>query len=76
MKQISVALGNIIGGSSSGTGNDNRAEDFSVKKGVRGALAAVTGGKGTGRSVVPYKKGGKIRPEQIIPMEEGQFKDF
>ena len=76
MKQISVTLGNIIGGSSSGTGNDNRAEDFSAKKRVRGALAAVTGGKGTGRSVVPYKKGAKIRPEQIIPMEEGQFKDF
>jgi hypothetical protein len=73
MKHISVALANIIGGSSSGAGN----EDFQVKKKVRGALAAVTAGKGTGRNVVPYKKGGKqLRPEQIIPMGEGEFKDF
>ena len=73
MKQVSVALVNIIGGSSDGTGSSN---DFPMKKKVRGAFAAVTAGKGTDRNVVPYKKSGKIGPEQVVLMEEGQLKDF
>ncbi|MEQ8152209.1 MAG: methyl-accepting chemotaxis protein, partial [Smithellaceae bacterium] len=43
MKQVSVALANIIGGSSSGIEN---SQSFPMKKKVRAALSAVTGGKG------------------------------
>ncbi len=76
MKRISLTLVNIIGGSSNGAGNGNRA-DIHVKKGIRGALAAVTAMRGTGKDVVPYKNiGREIRPDQMIPMEEGQFRDF
>jgi methyl-accepting chemotaxis protein len=73
MKQVSVALANIIGGSSSGIEN---SQSFPMKKKVRAALSAVTGGKGTTRSAITYKKSGKVNPEQIIPMDDGDFKDF
>ena len=73
MKQVSVALANIIGGSSSGIEN---SQSFPMKKKVRAALSAVTGGKGTTRNAIPYKKSGKVNPEQIIPMDDGDFKDF
>jgi methyl-accepting chemotaxis protein len=73
MKQISVTLVNIIGGSANGAGNGNQA-DIPAKKGIRGALAAVTAMKGTVKSVVPYKK--EARPNQVIPMGDDEFKDF
>ena len=47
-----------------------------MKNKVRAALSAVTGGKGTTRSAITYKKSGKVNPEQIIPMDDGDFKDF
>ncbi|MEN6320963.1 MAG: methyl-accepting chemotaxis protein [Syntrophaceae bacterium] len=75
MKQISVILVNIIGGSSNGAGNGSQA-DIPMKKGIRGALAAVTAMKGTVKSVVPYKKGKEARPNQVIPMGDDEFKDF
>jgi methyl-accepting chemotaxis protein len=75
MKYISATLANIIGGSSNGAGKVNR-EDIRVKKSIRGVLAAVTTSRGTGKDVVPYKKGREIRPDQVIPMGEGQFNDF
>jgi methyl-accepting chemotaxis protein len=77
MRHISLTLAGIIGGGSSGNGvgSHNRV-DIPVKKGIRGALTAVSAGKGTGGNVASYKKGGKLRPEQLIPMDEGQFKDF
>ncbi len=75
MKHISSELLNIIGGSANGAGNRNRA-DVQMKKGIGGALAAVITRKGIGKNVVPYKKGREVRPDQVIPMEEGQFKDF
>jgi hypothetical protein len=75
MKHISSTLLNIIGGSANGVGNDTRV-DIKVKKGIRGALAAVTARKGIGKNVVPYKKAKGVRPDQVIPMDEGQFKDF
>ncbi|MEN6621541.1 MAG: hypothetical protein ABFD50_08345, partial [Smithella sp.] len=59
-----------------GIRSDNRADNFPMKKKVRSALTAVTGGKGTGRSVVAYKKSEKVDPEQIIPMDDGDFKNF
>ena len=77
MKQVSLTLASIIGGSSSGAGHDNRVEDHSlVKKSVRRALPAIHAGKATGKSVVSHKTGGKLRPEQVIPMDDGDFKDF
>jgi len=75
MKQVSYTLVSIIGGSSNGAGHGNRA-DIPAKRGVRGAFAAVTTKIGTGKEIAPYKKGKEIRPDQVIPMEEGQFKDF
>jgi methyl-accepting chemotaxis protein len=77
MKQVSLALATIIGGSSSGAGQNSRAEDHSsVKKSLRKALPAIHAGKATGKSVVSHKTGGKTRPEQLIPMDDGDFKDF
>jgi len=73
MKQVSIALANIIGGSSSGI---ESSQSFPMKKKVRAALSTVTGGKGTTRNAIPYKKSGKVNPEQIIPMDDGDFKDF
>ena len=75
MKQVSITLADIIGGSSSGIDN-SRPENFPMKKKVHAALSSVTGGKGTSRSVVPYKKSGKINAAHIIPMDDGEFKDF
>ncbi len=76
MKNISLILVNIIGGSSNGSGNHKGAEDIPEKKKGRGTLPAVSAKKSAGRHVVPYKKGGQLRPEQVIPMDDGQFKDF
>ena len=76
MKHISVTLGNIIGGSSNGA-RKLIEERQQVKKGIRGAFAAITTKKGTGKAVIPYKKGRDLRPEQVIPLDDGhQFKDF
>jgi len=77
MKQVSVALATIIGGSAGGTGHDSRVKDHSpVKKSLRKALPAIHTGKAAGKSVMPHKTGGKTRPEQLIPMDDGDFKDF
>ena len=76
MKQVSVTLATIIGGSSSGAGDDYRAEDSPVKKTVRRALPAIPARKATGKNVLSHKTGGKLRPEQVIPMGDGDFKDF
>ncbi|MGO9139784.1 MAG: methyl-accepting chemotaxis protein [Syntrophales bacterium] len=75
MKHISSTLANIIGGSANGAGNGDRA-NIQVKKGIRGALAAAITRKGIGKNVVPYKKGKEVRPDRVIPLEEGDFKDF
>lgn len=76
MKNVSLTLAGIIGGDSVNATNDHRPEDFQMKKIVRKALSTVTAGKGTNKSVVPYKKSKKPSPEEVIPMDEGQFKDF
>ncbi len=75
MKNISLVLVNIIGGSANGAGHTNRADD-QVKKGISGILSTVTGKRETGKGVVPHKKGRKVHPNQVIPMDESQFKDF
>ena len=74
MKHISSTLLNIIGGSANGTAKG--VEEKLVKKGIRGALVAITSGRRTGKEAVPYKKGREVRPESVIPLEEGHFKDF
>jgi len=75
MKHISSTLAIIIGGSANGAGNGS-SENIPVKKGIRGVINAVTAKKGTGKGIVPYNKGRGSRSDQVIPMEEGQFKDF
>ena len=75
MKSISSVLVNIIGGSANGAGHGIRA-DVQAKKGISGILSAITGKRETGKVVVPHKKGREVHPNQVIPMEEGQFKDF
>ena len=75
MKHISSTLLNIIGGSANGAA-EGVEEKQQVKKGIRGALAAVTARKGKGKNIVPYKKGREVWPESVIPLEEGEFKDF
>ena len=75
MKNISYTLVNIIGGSSNGAGS-SVDEAQQVKRGIHGALAAVTAMKKAGKEIIPYKKGKGVHPNQVIPMDEGQFKDF
>ena len=75
MKQVSITLTNIIGGSSSGIDN-SRTGGFLMKKKVHAALTAVTGGKATSKNVISYKKSGKVNPEQKNPIDDGNFKDF
>ena len=69
MKEISLALVKIIGGSSNGVGHYDHA-DNSVKNGIRGALAAVTALKGTRTEVVPYARGTEIHPDRVIPISD------
>ena len=71
IKQVSYTLINIIGGSANGTGNGNHA-NVQVKKRIRGVLTANTAEKET----APDRQGKKARPEQVIPMDDSQFKDF
>jgi hypothetical protein len=75
MKSISFALVNIIGGSANGVGHGIRS-DVQTKKGISGILSTVTGKRATGKGAAPHKKGREVHPNQVIPMEEGQFKDF
>ena len=75
MKHISSTLAIIIGGSANGAGNGS-GENIPVKKGIRGVINAVTAKKGTGKGIVPYNKGRGGRADQVIPIAEGQFKDF
>jgi methyl-accepting chemotaxis protein len=75
MKVVVKELMDVVGGSANGEGNGNRP-DIQMKKGLRGALAAVTTKISTGREMLPYKKGREIRPDQVIPMKKEDFKDF
>ena len=76
MKHVSVTLVNIIGGGSNGGGNGGGRADTQVKKGILGALSTITAKKGTGRDVVPYKKGKELNADQVIPMGKEELKDF
>jgi methyl-accepting chemotaxis protein len=75
MKSISYELVNIIGGSLNDDGNIART-DIKAKKGIRGAIATVTARREKGKDVMSLKKNREIHPDQVIPMKEGQFKDF
>jgi len=75
MKHISSTLLNIVGGSANGVRHDVRA-DIKPRKGILGALAVVSATKKTDKNAVPYKKGKEVRPDRVIPLEEGEFKDF
>jgi methyl-accepting chemotaxis protein len=71
MKQISLTLVNIIGGHSNG----NRM-GVQVKKTALGALSMIKTKKGTGKDIIPYRKEKGVNPDQIIPMQKEDFKDF
>jgi methyl-accepting chemotaxis protein len=75
MKVVVKELMDVVGGSANGAGNGNRP-DIQMKKGIRGALAAVTAKIATGKEMLPYKKGREIRPDQVIPMKKEDFKNF
>ena len=75
MKHVAITLVNIIGGDGSGHGDGSR-ERIPVKKGLAKAISAVTARRGTGREAVSHRQNPGARPEQMIPLEEGQFKDF
>jgi methyl-accepting chemotaxis protein len=75
IKNISSRLISIIGGGSNGFAEDNRPE-IHMKKGIRGALVALTAKKGTDKSLVPAKKGGGTSHDQTTLIEEGQFNDL
>jgi methyl-accepting chemotaxis protein len=75
MKNISFTLVNIIGGSLNDTGNITRT-DIKAKKGIRGVFAAVTSGKEKTKDVMAPRKVREVNPDKVIPMREGQFKDF
>ncbi|MEN6319494.1 MAG: methyl-accepting chemotaxis protein [Syntrophaceae bacterium] len=77
MKQVSLALVNIIGGGghSNGNGNGNRM-GMQVKKSALGALSMIKTKKETGKDIIAYRKEKGINPDQIIPMQKEDFKDF
>jgi methyl-accepting chemotaxis protein len=75
MKNISVTLANIIGGSSNGFGKEVD-EHHQVRRGIHGALAAVKSIKKAGKEVVPYKKVRNADPDRVIPMGDEDFKNF
>jgi methyl-accepting chemotaxis protein len=75
MKQISVTLVNIIGGHSNGAGNGSPM-GMQVKKTALGALSMIKTKKGTGKDIIPYRKEKGVNPDQIIPMQKEDFKDF
>ncbi|HVO65368.1 MAG TPA: methyl-accepting chemotaxis protein, partial [Syntrophales bacterium] len=75
MKRISFELVNIIGGSVGDDGHVART-DKKTKKGIREALAVMADRKGTGKDVAAFRKDKAVHPDQVIPMKEGQFKDF
>ncbi len=72
MKVISLELTSIIGGSSNGSGRSAMGERRSNR--VRKAVQLPEAGRGKELSL--YKKGREVKPSEIIPMEDGDFKDF
>lgn len=76
MKYVSKTLAEIIEGNEAGTGKDH-ASAHREKKAVSKvpALAAFTK-KPAGKNSMPHKQNVKLRPEQVIPMDDGDFKDF
>ncbi|MCE5266214.1 MAG: methyl-accepting chemotaxis protein [Deltaproteobacteria bacterium] len=75
MKQVAITLVSIIGGD----GHDGRSigrESLPAKKSLAQAIPAVTAGKSAGRDALTPRKSPGSRPERLIPMGEGQFKDF
>jgi hypothetical protein len=75
MKQVAITLVNIIGGDGHDGGRISQ-ENVPAKKSFARAIAAVTAGKSAGRDALSPRKGPGSRPEQLIPIGEGQFKDF
>ncbi len=74
MKSISYELVDIIGGSINDDGNIART-NVKAKKGIRGAIAAVTSRREKGKDIISLKSR-EVNPDKVIPMKEGQFKDF
>ncbi|HQN77624.1 MAG TPA: methyl-accepting chemotaxis protein [Syntrophales bacterium] len=75
MKSISLELALIVGGGSSNGRGAARSNPETGIRPKRKALALI-GKKGNGREVALYGKGREVKPDEIIPMEEGEFKDF
>jgi methyl-accepting chemotaxis protein len=75
MKQVSFTLVSIIGGNGIDDGAGH-GERIPVKRGFTKALSAVTAKRGAVREALSGSRIPRLRPEQLIPMEEGQFKDF
>ena len=76
MKSYVADLSAVVGGSHGGVGHQttSRHESSNTGGGVQRLLALPDksgrkGGKG-------FTKGKALRPEQVIPMNEGEFKDF
>ena len=76
MKQVSIALANIIGGNSGGIDNSRTGGFSGAKESAHGFDRSHRQKRDQRRSVIPYKKSGKVNPEQVIPMDDGEFKDF
>ena len=74
MKQISLTLAKIIGGTSSE--GDHIRSDFQMHKRVSGAVAVSKAIIKTGKDIVPVKNIKEIHPEEVIPLEEGQYRSF
>jgi methyl-accepting chemotaxis protein len=76
MKQISRTLVGIIGGSGGDAGNVNR-QDTQVKKSIRGGSSVVVAKRNSHAKIAePYVRRKEAKPDQVIPMDEGQFIDF
>jgi methyl-accepting chemotaxis protein len=71
MKQVAYTLATIIGGSSHNPVNAGRGS-LPAKKSLGKALSAISAGTG----ITSSQKSRIIGPEQVIPLEDGRFKDF
>ncbi|MFH1080231.1 MAG: methyl-accepting chemotaxis protein [Pseudomonadota bacterium] len=77
MKQVTYTLVNIIGGNKSGNGTGDVSKvSMPGKKSVGGILSSVTSKRSRGSETVPNKQGRIVRPDDLIPMDGDNFKDF
>ncbi|MBN2514585.1 MAG: chemotaxis protein [Deltaproteobacteria bacterium] len=76
MKNLVTDLITLVGGRSNGAGAHKRSNGRKGLGNIRKALTASREKRETGLPAHPKARGGVIKPDEIIPMNEEEFKDF